>query len=44
MIMDEYRFFMGIVGGYVDLDVFVVEEFVFDLEEVSLIFFVRFCC
>lgn len=43
MITDEYRFLMGIVGGYVDLDVSAVEEFVLDSEEVSLTLSARFC-
>lgn len=43
MITDEYRFLMAIVGGYVDLDVSAVEEFVLDSEEVSLTLSARFC-
>lgn len=35
MIKDEYRFIMGVVGSYLDLDVSVVEEFVVDSEEVK---------
>lgn len=42
MITDEYRFLMGIVGGYVDLDVSAVEEFVLDSEEVTLTLSARF--
>lgn len=34
MINEEYRFIMGIVGGYLDLEVAAVEEFVVDSEEV----------
>ena len=34
MINEEYRFIMGIVGGYLDLEVSAVEEFVVDSEEV----------
>lgn len=43
MITDEYRFLMAIVGGYVDLDVSAIEEFVLDSEEVSLTLSARFC-
>lgn len=43
MITDEYRFLMGIVEGYVDLDVSAVEEFVLDSEEVSLTLSAIFC-
>lgn len=34
MITDEYRFIMGIVGGYLDLEVSAIEEFIVDSEEV----------
>lgn len=34
MILDEFKFIMGIVGSYIDFEVFVVEEFIVDLEEV----------
>ena len=34
MISDEYRFIMGIVASYIDLEVSVVEEFIVDSEEV----------
>lgn len=34
MITDEYRFIMGIVGGFLDLEVSAIEEFIVDSEEV----------
>jgi len=34
MISDEYRFIMGIVGSYIDLEVSAVEDFIVDSEEV----------
>lgn len=34
MITDEYRFIMGIVGGYLDLEVSAIEEFIVDCEKV----------
>ena len=34
MISDEYKFIMGIVGSYIDLEVSAVEEFIVDSEEV----------
>lgn len=34
MITDEYRFIMGIVGGFLDLEVSAIEEFIADSEEV----------
>jgi len=34
MITDEYRFIMGIVGSYLDLEVSAVEEFIVDSDEV----------
>ena len=34
MITDEYRFIMGIVGGYLGLEISAIEEFVVDSEEV----------
>lgn len=34
MMTDEYRFILGIVGGYLDLEVSVIEEFIVDSEEV----------
>ena len=37
MISDEYRFIMGIVGSYIDLEVSAVEEFIVDSEEVRKI-------
>lgn len=36
MITDEYKFIMGIVAGYLDLEMATVEEFVIDSEEVYL--------
>lgn len=36
MITDEYKFIMGIVGGYLDLEMATVEEFITDSEEVYL--------
>lgn len=37
MISDEYRFIMGIVGSYIDLEVSAIEEFIVDSEEVRKI-------
>ena len=37
MVTDEYRFIMGIVGGYLDLEVSAIEEFIIDSEEVRFI-------
>lgn len=34
MMTDEYRFILGIVGGYLDLEVSAIEEFIVDSEEV----------
>ena len=34
MMTDEYRFILGIVGGYLDLEVSAIEEFIIDSEEV----------
>lgn len=34
MISDEFKFIMGIVGSYIDLEVSAVEEFIVDSEEV----------
>ena len=36
MITDEYKFIMGIVGGFLDLEMATVEEFITDSEEVYL--------
>ena len=37
MITDEYKFIIGIVGGYLDLEMATVEEFITDSEEVYLL-------
>ena len=34
MISDEYKFIMGVVASYIDLEVSAVEEFIVDSEEV----------